>query len=234
MGTVSITKTGTGVWRLTGANEYSGTTTVKGGTLTVNGAHTGKGAVTVNAGATLAGTGSLAAPVTIKAGASILSGDTLVRGRSALTLKGKLTVQSGGTISIPVSVADPSAVKTNHLVLSGGASLAKANIELDIQDATSALNLPVGTELKIFSPASTVTGTFGTITPATPGTDKVWDTTDLLKKGILRVAEDPSVGIGAVSADNPSSTAYDLSGKPSNGSKASRSIYIYYNKKVVR
>lgn len=234
VGTVSITKTGTGVWRLTGANEYSGTTTVKGGTLTVNGAHTGKGAVTVNAGATLAGTGSLAAPVTIKAGATIHSGDTLVLGHSALTLKGKLTVQSGGTISIPVSVADPSAVKTNHLVLSGGASLAKANIELDIQDATSALNLPVGTELKIFSPASTVTGTFGTITPATPGTDKVWDTTDLLKKGILRVAEDPSVGIGAVSADNPSSTAYDLSGKPSNGSKASRSIYIYNNKKVVR
>ena len=234
VGTVNITKTGTGLWRLTGANEYSGTTTVKAGTLIVNGSHTGKGTVTVYSGATLSGTGSLAAPVTIRTGATIHSGDTLILGRAALTLKGKLTLQSGSTISIPVSVADPAAVKTNYLVFSGGASLTKANIELDIQDATSALDLPVGTELKIFSPGSTVTGTFATITPSTPGTDKVWDTTDLLKKGILRVIEDPSVGVGALKVDGTPSAAFDLTGKPADAHRSDGRIRIYNKRKVVR
>ena len=60
-GTTAIIKAGTGDWRLTGNNIYSGTTTVQQGCLIVNGTHTGKGAVTVNSGATLAGKGTLAA-----------------------------------------------------------------------------------------------------------------------------------------------------------------------------
>ena len=74
-GTTAIIKAGTGDWRLTGNNIYSGTTTVQQGCLIVNGTHTGKGAVTVNSGATLAGKGTLAAAVTVNG--TLMVGDTL-------------------------------------------------------------------------------------------------------------------------------------------------------------
>ncbi|MDZ7617585.1 MAG: autotransporter-associated beta strand repeat-containing protein, partial [Patescibacteria group bacterium] len=57
----SLTKTGTGLLRLTNANNtYTGPTTVSAGTLLVNGALNGGGTVTVNAGATLGGSGRIA------------------------------------------------------------------------------------------------------------------------------------------------------------------------------
>jgi autotransporter-associated beta strand protein len=53
-GTQSLAKTGGGLLELTGANNYTGTTTVSGGTLRLNGAtHTAGGAYAVQAGATL-------------------------------------------------------------------------------------------------------------------------------------------------------------------------------------
>ena len=74
-GTTSIVKEGSGEWRLTGKNIYSGTTKVQAGTLIVNGQHTGTGAITVSAGATLAGKGTLAAAVTVNG--TLMVGDTL-------------------------------------------------------------------------------------------------------------------------------------------------------------
>ena len=230
VGKVSITKAGTGVWRLTGANEYSGTTTVNGGVLVVNGKHSGTGLVTVNKDATLGGTGTLAGAVTVKAGGAIYAGDTLVVNRSTLTVNGKLTVQKDGIVSIPVSFADQSQPKVNSLVLSGGATFTNAVLSLEIQDIASAINLPVGTELKVFSPSGTVTGSFAEIQPSVPGTGKVWDTTDLLTKGVLRVKEDESVGIKAVDAVGNGRTVHDLGGRrvaePRSG------IYIVNGKKV--
>ena len=93
-GTVNIVKTGTGLWRLTGANEYKGTTLVRQGTLIVNGKHTGMGAVTVSPGATLAGKGTLAGTTTINTEGILQVGDTLATDRG-LTFSGGLKLSSG-------------------------------------------------------------------------------------------------------------------------------------------
>ena len=226
VGTVSITKAGTGVWRLTGANEYSGTTTVDGGTLIINGNHTGTGLITVNKNATLGGTGSVAGGVTVKADATIQAGDTLVTGRKTLTIKGKLTVSRNGIVSIPLSMTDATTVKNNTLVLSGGASFTGAILRIEAQDTTSVLDLPADTELKIYSPNGTITGSFTEIQPATPGIGKLWDTTDLLKKGILRVVIDESVGIDAPNAPTSQQDTYDLGGRRVNPATLPRGLYI--------
>lgn len=241
-GTVSITKTGYGLWRLTGNNDYSGTTTVKQGTLIINGTHTGKGTVTVQAKAALAGTGCITAPVIIQNNAIIQAGDTLVQNKAGLKTKGKLTVQSGGIIRIPTSVTSDG-VTTNYLSIAGGATFINAklvlintddNMSLDegyLQD--TCLNLPTGTEIKVFSPASTITGTISSITPATPGEGKQWDTADLIKKGVIRVVEDSSVGINNVNESLPhENTTYDLSGKKvENGYKGA---FISNGKKIIK
>jgi len=98
-GTVNIVKVGTGVWRLTGANEYKGTTQVKGGTLVVNGTHSGAGAVTVAKDAVLAGKGTITGDVTIQNGGILQVGDTLTSDKG-LIFKGKLTLNSGAILQL--------------------------------------------------------------------------------------------------------------------------------------
>ena len=103
-GTVNIVKTGTGLWRLTGANEYKGTTQVQQGTLIVNGKHTGTGAVTVSDGAVLGGKGTLAAAVTLRKGATLLVGDTLATDRG-LTFSGGLKIEDGVVLQLNDAMA---------------------------------------------------------------------------------------------------------------------------------
>ena len=66
----SLTKIGTGILTLAGANTYTGGTTIEEGRLVVNntsGSGTGSGTVAVNAG-TLGGTGTIAGAVTVASG----------------------------------------------------------------------------------------------------------------------------------------------------------------------
>lgn len=230
-GTVNITKTGTGDWRLTGANEYKGTTTVNGGRLIVNGAHSGTGAVTVNKGGTLAGLGSLAAAVSVKAGGNIYSGDTTVLNRNALTIKGKLTVVKGGMVTVPISI-DGSTIKISKLVISGGAAFTSATLCLEFAGEEEGVDLPVGTSLKVLVPSGTVTGSFAEIIPATPGAGKVWDTTDLLKTGTITVIEDESVSIRSVDAVKADDVIYDLAGRRCYKNNLSAGVYIVNGKKT--
>ena len=188
----------------------------------------------MNKDATLGGTGSVAAAVTLKTGATLQAGDTLVVGRNTLNIKGKLTVQKNGILNIPLSLADETKPKINTLVLSGGASFTQAILNLDIQDATHALNLPVGTELKVLAPQGTVTGSISEIQPATPGEGKQWDTTDLLKKGMLRVIADESDGIGSLQTKEADGILYDLNGHSHKASSALPGIYIQKGKKIKR
>ena len=70
-GILGLTKTGSKILTLTGANTYGGGTIVSGGKLLVNNtadSGTGTGSVTVNSGATLGGTGTIAGAVIVNIG----------------------------------------------------------------------------------------------------------------------------------------------------------------------
>ena len=98
-GTTNIEKQGSGDWRLTGANTYSGTTVVGKGRLIVNGNHSGTGAVTVRSGATLAGRGYLKGAVTIQNGGILQMGDTLAS-EKGLTFNGGLKLLNGAILQL--------------------------------------------------------------------------------------------------------------------------------------
>ena len=98
-GKTSITKQGSGDWRLTGANTYSGATQVQQGRLIINGTHSGTGAVTVASGATLAGKGTITGAVTINAGGILQVGDTLATDRG-LTFKATLKLGQGAVLQL--------------------------------------------------------------------------------------------------------------------------------------
>ena len=122
VGTVNIVKTGTGLWRLTGRNEYAGTTKVNDGVLVINGTHTGTGAVTVAAGATLAGKGVISGSVTLSEGATLQVGDTLATDQG-LTFKAGLKLNSGVKLQLNDAMRDASRTLTTRyrvFILSGG------------------------------------------------------------------------------------------------------------------
>lgn len=105
-GSLSISKSGSGTLRLSGANSYSGGTTLTAGTLVAgNAAAFGPGTVSVGSGATLdLGSQAVANAITNNGGsllnAAAYAGSQSVVGTTSLTgtIGGTLTVNSGGTL----------------------------------------------------------------------------------------------------------------------------------------
>ncbi|MDR9891578.1 autotransporter outer membrane beta-barrel domain-containing protein [Pseudenterobacter timonensis] len=107
-GTGMVTKNGTNVLKLTGANTWTGNTLVNSGMLIVNGdqSKNDSGAVskkmttTVKSGATLGGHGTVGGDVVIESGATLSPGD-YVNGASsakdALNIDGNLTLKKNST-----------------------------------------------------------------------------------------------------------------------------------------
>lgn len=191
-GTVSITKEGAGDWRLTGNNVYKGTTTVKGGRLIVNGTHSGTGAITVYDEATLRGRGTLAGKVTVKEGGVIAAGDTLVNNAHSFKLNGGLTVEKGGIVEATI-YTDMGDCRACVLAPAKTLTLNDAILKINM-DAESA-DYSMDDEFQIFkiSSSTTVSGTgIAQIIPAQPAADLYWDTSDLLKTGVLRVSDKPA------------------------------------------
>ena len=204
-GTTTIEKQGTGYWRLTGANVYSGKTTVTAGTLIVNGTHSGTGAVTVKTGATLAGTGSLAAATTVNDGGFLQAGDTLVNGRG-LTFGSTLKINGTATLRVLAN-----ATKCNAITLKGAATISNsATLQMELEETPAE-----GTAYKVFNlSGGSISGTFAEILPATPAEGLQWDATALYTTGVLRVVQQPT-GINTLQAnDNPVRTeCFNLGGE---------------------
>ena len=196
-GTTSIQKDGSGDWRLTGANVYSGTTTVAKGRLIVNGKHTGTGTVTVRSGATLAGFGQLYGATVINSGATLQAGDTLINGRgitfySTLKLNGSaiLNVLMNNQKSNAITLRAATTIGTDAVLQFNGGELTERPM--------------IGTEYKVFTiSGGSITGQFKEIQPATPGEGLKWDITNLYTKGTVKVAVDgDSSGISTQSVAN--------------------------------
>ncbi len=193
-GTVSIVKKGSGDWRLTGKNVYSGTTMVTGGRLVVNGTNSGTGSVSVYKDATLAGWGTVNAKVSVKKGGTVASGDTIVNASHALKLKGGLTVDNGGIISIPVKVSASGVATACKLNVTGVMAINGATLNLEIESGWE--NVKPGTVFNLFTmtDVTSVTGEGITaIEPAVPGEGLEWDSSKLLETGRLYVKEASSV-----------------------------------------
>ncbi len=180
-GPTTIEKQGSGDWRLTGKNIYTGTTTVTKGRLIVNGQHTGTGAVNVRSGAILAGTGILAGATTINQNATLQVGDTLVNGRG-LTFNGTLKVNNGGIVNV---LADRT--KSNTITLKGALTLTNGAV-LQINEGDIAEAPYDKTEYQVFNlSGGTITGSFAEIQPATPGEGQKWDLSELYTNGVIKV-----------------------------------------------
>ena len=228
-GTVNINKVGTGLWRLTGANEYSGTTQVKGGTLVVNGTHSGTGSVSVLSNATLAGRGKLAGKVTVFSDGTLLAGDTLINNQG-LTLTKGLSMKAGSTLQVPL-YCNGSAAKANKLTLQGNVDINDATLYLDMSDVSSIPDDKAFIVLNVS--AATITGTgFTSIVPERPSATQVWDTSSLLTKGYLYVRTATAVSV--VETDRPavSPVCYDLTGR--RVEKPGKGLYVQNGKKVVK
>jgi autotransporter-associated beta strand protein len=126
--TGALTKIGTGILTLTGANIYTGGTTIEGGKLVVNnksGSGTGSGPVQVNAGI-LAGRGTIAGAVTV--GTSSGTRAALAPGRrgakaDTLTIQRALTFQLDSTYKFEFKASTGAADKViaNGVTINNGA-----------------------------------------------------------------------------------------------------------------
>jgi autotransporter-associated beta strand protein len=99
---LSIIKEGNGVWELSGANTYTGSTAVNAGTLVINGGQSGAtGTVAVNNGATLKGTGTVGGTTSINSGATLKAADAI----GEISFSNDLNLESGGHLNWKITDA---------------------------------------------------------------------------------------------------------------------------------
>jgi autotransporter-associated beta strand protein len=125
-GSMSLTKAGSGAFRLNTTNTFTGNSTVTNGTLLVNGALT-QSPVTVLSGGSAGGAGFLGAGLTVLSGGSAVAGDG-IGSPGTLTITNALT-ETGGAINRFDLTDDPTGLlKTNDQIrIQGNLNLSGAN-----------------------------------------------------------------------------------------------------------
>jgi autotransporter-associated beta strand protein len=182
-----------------GPTTYTGDTTLNAAALRLNGSAdlSGSTNITINAGSTLTVTGMVNSTFILLNGHT-LSGHGVVNG--------KLIANAGSTVSPAVT---PGASPVGTLTVSNTIALSGTTIlQLDPDNGTndvlksglatityggtlnltnlSASPLTNGSSFKLFS-ALGYSGSFATITPATPGPGQAWDTSALATTGTIKV-----------------------------------------------
>jgi outer membrane autotransporter protein len=147
-GAGGLSKAGSGILSLTGANTYTGATSVIGGTLAVNGSITSN--VTVNGGGTLGGTGTIVGNVTTLG--------TLAPGNSigTLNVSGNYVQSTGSTYQVEVN----SAGQSDKLNVSGTATINGGTVSVQAQSGSYARN----TTYTILTAGGGVSGTYANVT----------------------------------------------------------------------
>jgi len=174
-GSFGFTKLSGGTLTLSGNNTYTGNTTVSAGTLNVNGT-LGNGASTVTVAGVLAGNGTILSPVQVLSGGTLAPG--AVTSYSSLTISNSLTL-AGQTI---MELNNAGAVLTNDAIVASG-NIAFGGT-LVLSNLTGVLYM--GDSFTLFQGAS-YSGSFAHISPATPGSGLVWDTSQLAVSGVIMV-----------------------------------------------
>jgi len=193
-GSFGLAKFGPGNTVFNAAETYSGNTTVAAGTLTLNGSIGNSSNITVQAGATLDVSTRSDLTLTLNSGQTLAGGGT-VTGKltnslgSVLSPGGKgvigtLTVSSTATLKgtsyMEVTNNGTQADRLNCGTVIYGGTLVVSNLDLANPFTTN-------TSLQLFN-AGVYAGAFTNIIPATPGTNLVWDTSNLTVNGTLKVA----------------------------------------------
>ncbi|MEX1117032.1 MAG: glycosyl hydrolase [Akkermansiaceae bacterium] len=170
---LSLTKVGSGTLRLSGTSNYSGPTRIDGGVLSINSAH-GTGTITVNSGGTLAGSGSPGGSISVQNGATLAPGDP-VDPVGTMTVQQSVTLQSGSTLRLDLS---PDTNSADKLIVAGNLQRGGTLLVNHL-----AGNFQFGQSYTLFQ-ASSLTGSFETVTLPTLPEGMDWNTTQI-HNGIL-------------------------------------------------
>jgi autotransporter-associated beta strand protein len=174
----SVTKTGTGIWTLSGKVKHAGSTTVNGGTLMVTAdSIKGSSTVVVNTGGTIAGTPHITGPVAINTGGTIAPGNSPTQ-TGSMKLLSSLTLNPGSNTNIKINRLSN---LQDSLRVTGSVTI---NGTLNIQLLAGSFS--AGNAFRIIK-AGSYTGAFSDIIPATPASNLVWDQSMISADGTIRI-----------------------------------------------
>ncbi|MBS2100430.1 rhamnogalacturonan lyase family protein [Carboxylicivirga linearis] len=186
----SVRKVGTGSLSLSGQSTYSGGTVIDEGYLiarNIGGSATGTGRVTINSDGYLTGMGGVNGSVTVNSGGCIVPGLMDSQTLTGLSLRGNVIFRSGSKLQIEVYNSNSSC----HLIRASN-NLIELNGTLELIEKTDT-PYQAGDEFVIVN-GSNISGEFEAIIPETPGEGLVWDTSELVSAGKIKVTTATNIG----------------------------------------
>jgi autotransporter-associated beta strand repeat len=209
-GSTSVNKLGAGLWTISGANTYTGTTTVSAGTMNLNGS-IGSGTITISDGALMNLNGSAAGSVIVSNGGVLnLTGTVSSSLNNSGTLQGTGTISGTSTlanssITIPGNTSigtlafgsdvtmDKSATLSMQIVGSGSTSCDNLSIG-GILNCNGILNVDLssgiltnGASYQLFNVKGSITGVFSSVKLPTLDQGLGWDISELYTTGTIKI-----------------------------------------------